>query len=342
MMNQRFRDTNKENSDLTDMYDSLVDNATKIIKSAREQVDRQWNHIVDTALKKSTVTLLGADFKTGQSLIGSGLGEFLSASVNINAEKTTVSVPHVPPRHRLNVRKKHVHTIPDATSSKFCTDTSIQLFDFERNVLHNWSDVITVDDHEYVWNTFHKYSNSALVYYSNDPVGISRCILTMLKMIQVWDKLVCVQYPLLRSYKIGIDTAFVGMLLVPSKEELAIVDYVSDYFAARQQAPNSSLLEEKPNTSSFAVQFAEQSPDMERLRADILDEGQRHVDDKMREVEAARSYCQSLRDEIVKMRHEYSTDGIDSSHLQHCYRCMLTQTVRKGHLMNFNERYMTL
>lgn len=302
--------------------------ATCSITSARSKIDLFWKSIIDSAKKSSLVALSGSHFHMTQSLSGNGLLDYLTSSSSINAQKYNVSVPNVPPRHRSSLREKYIHSIQQSASSTFSTDTSIKLFDFERNVRQNWSYSITSTDYEYVWRKFNEYLGSAMSYYSGDPVGMSRCITTALKMIQVWDQCVCNDYPLLRSYKIGIKTDFIKMLLVATQEELEIVNALEEYFLKREQASNACLLEEIPSNDSFSVRFVEQSFDMESLRTVILQEGRVRAEAKIKEVEAARLYCASLRTRIQKLNHTYYVGdwGVET-HAPYCNLCSLTREV---------------
>lgn len=233
--------------DLTPVYDSLVQDAAKIISTARNKIDQHWKNTIDRAKNNATVALKGAEFNTSQSLSGNGLLNYLTSSSRVKASHSEVAVPPVPPRHRISLRQKYAHSIPESAISNICPDISIKLFDFEVNVWQSWINVISVSDSEYVWRKFHEYLNSAMAYYGKDPVSMSRAVITTLKMIQVWDQCVCSVYPMLKSYKLGIEPTFIEMLLVTTKEELEMVNALETYFQLRDMGPNSYILEEKPH-----------------------------------------------------------------------------------------------
>lgn len=289
-----------------------------------------WKKIIDAAKNNSVVALTGAEFDMTQSLSGNGLLNYLTSSRDVQVKKYDVPIPHVPPRHRINLQKKYIHNIPQSVPPVFGLDISIILFDFERNVWQNWNDVISLEDSDYVWKMYHEYLNSAFTYYKNDPVGMSRLIITTLKMIQVWDQCVGRQYPLVKEHKIGIQPTFVHMLLVTTKEELDIVNTLEAYFQMRENAPNSSLLEQRPDFDSFAVRFAAQSADMETLRELILEEGRKCAEQKMDEVRKAKLYCESLRAKISGLTHTYYTiryNPREQAHYGSCELCKLESEV---------------
>ncbi len=328
---EQFKKQMGQFENFTVIYDGLVDDATKIICSARNEIDLYWKQIIDIKTKNSTVALKGAPFNMTQSLSGNGLLNYLTSTKRVMARNSEVSVPHVPPRHRISLPVKYMHSILQSASSTIRTDISIRLFDFERNVQHCWSEVITTADYKYVWEQFHEYLTSAMNYYINDPVGMSRALITILKMIQVWDQCACRQHPLLRTHKLGIETGFFKMLLVVSKKELEIVNQLEEYFLSRERAPNSCLLENKPTHVSFSVNFAQQSPDMESLRKIILEEGMQRAAEKTLEVRKARSLCESLRTIISRMNCKYYKNHDDrEEHSSSCERCCLENEVNKN------------
>lgn len=302
-----------------EVYATLLSDANKIVTDARNKIDRHWKSIIDNAKKRSIILTTGAPFNISQSLSGNGLLDYLTRPSVINGSKCTVSIPHVPPRHRISLYDKYTHSFDQSETSM-----GVMLFDFERNVRENWSNIITSSDYEYVWMKTDKYLCAAMGYYGSDPVGMSRAIVTILQIIKVWDHCVCKEYPLLRSYKIGIKTDFIRTLLVVTKDELEIVNTLETYFLSRDRAPNSCLLEEAPHRDSFSVRFAEQSPEMESLREKILQEGTQRAQDKIKAVEAAKLYCASLRAKMSRMNHDYCENY---NYRSWCELCRLTREV---------------
>lgn len=272
---------------------------------------------------------MGSKFKLTQSLSGNGLLNYLNSSNIVEAKNTGVGIPDVPPRHLISVRERYNHIIPRSAASIIeRLQLSTMLFDFERNVSQNWSTIISVADTEYVWQKFDEYLNAAITHYNYDPVGMSRAIITALKMIQVWDKCVCSQYPTLSQHKIGIDSSFMKLLLAVTKEYIETVNDLEAYFQSRELAPYPSLLEKSPTSTSFSVRFAEQSNAMENLRIQILNEGRERAQAKVQEVQKARLYCDSLRARINNMNHTYYVNRFDDTmHSSSCEKCSLTEEV---------------
>lgn len=72
---------------------------------------------------------------------------------------------------------------------------------------------------------------------------------------------------------------------------------------------------------------------MEKLRERILQEGRLCAVVKMIEVEIARDYCQSLRNEISRLDHSYYKDYYNMQH--HSPSCRLCSLVKEVNI-NYN------
>lgn len=176
------------------------------------------------------------------------------------------------------------------------------MYDFERNVGY-WQHSIGSADGRYVWEGFLKYYKLGKEFYKYDCVGYSRFILTLLKIIRLWEEVVCERYPLLLEHRAGVDLTVGKDLLLTNRMDLVALAKIETYFLRRdKKATFPSLIEEvSPTMESFSHRFVDNLGSGQKfrdVRNYILNWGQKQVEKKLVEVGEARRKCQILEGKL--------------------------------------------
>jgi len=132
-----------------------------------------------------------------------------------------IPIPPTPTRHR-------DYLVPFDSNAfvREKNEIGTVLNDFEKSISY-WESINL--NWKYVWTVFNKYLETAREFYTNDPVGTSRMILTLLKVIKIWDKAVCLKFPILLQHRAGVDLSVCQDLILPIKGDLESLSQVEGY-----------------------------------------------------------------------------------------------------------------
>lgn len=91
------------------------------------------------------------------------------------------------------------------------------------------------------------YGDKAKAFYTGDPIGGSRMILCLLKIIRVLDEKAIRTHNLFKEHRPGVDTKFIDELLLPKRSDLEYARELKGYFRERVAASNNlpGLLDEE-------------------------------------------------------------------------------------------------
>lgn len=100
-----------------------------------------------------------------------------------------------------------------------------------------------------------------------DPFGVSRMLLTLLKLICVLDEKATAKYPLFKEHKLGINPTHIQSLLLPLKSNMQLAAELEEYFIRRQSPRLPSLIgETQISEHSYSVRHAQRSHEMQECK----------------------------------------------------------------------------
>lgn len=121
--------------------------------------------------------------------------------------------------------------------------------------------------------------------YAGDAEGQSRRVLFSTCMALLVDQQACIDFPMLREHKIGVDMAMLSRLLVPLRSHRRLLDSLETYVRNRdEKATYPATIDPNVSSSSFAVRFNSTSNDAEKVRLEILEQCRKNQVEKQKEV----------------------------------------------------------
>jgi hypothetical protein len=150
-------------------------------------------------------------------------------------------------------------------------------------------------------------------------------ILTLLRMIIVWDKIVCTKFPMLFEHRGGVDLRVCKDLLLPSKSDLDALANIERYFLQRDRyATYPSLIEEKMVTvQSFAARFGTTNALMRQVRDYIVEQGHVRKEGVLKLVAEGRIRSERLMAQSRALECEWLVEDWKRKHSPSCSKCKL-------------------
>ncbi|CAO2650553.1 Nn.00g018450.m01.CDS01 [Neocucurbitaria sp. VM-36] len=186
-------------------------------------------------------------------------------------------------------------------------------------------------------NLIEDYHPVASKAYAGIPVSISIMYLTIFEIWVMCDTLACFEYPTLLQYDPEVQLEELQCLCLPLKRQLERLHEVEVYMHSRQSAAskaNPSVYRDFGHPSSFAVNYFDQTPELQALMSEIEDDASVKRQETWDKLGA-------LKDEYSKLMDSYNDsdcdfeevvlEGWSGSHTksQHkekgCKRCALKQ-----------------
>ncbi len=279
-----------------DLYNETLQETATISHSHHDGIKKSLAKFIEDNKRLSKFDLSDIKLWLKQSLRHNNLKDLIQDGSAIGRMKTVsllqtpIQIPGI--RHR-DPRELFEYT----QLQQMHVNKALTMYDFEKNV-SSWHTMLSSADGTYIWEAFLKYYKVGKEFYKHDSVGYSRFILTLLKIIRLWDEIVCERYPLLLEHRSGIDLKIIKQLLVTNRNDLISVSKIETYFLHRdKKAKRPSLIEEtSPTPDSFAHHYVESSngTNFKQVRSHILQWGKGQVDKKLIEVHKAREACERV------------------------------------------------
>ncbi|XP_035705453.1 uncharacterized protein LOC118434914 [Folsomia candida] len=247
---------------------------------------------------------------------------------NMNESTIQLPIPDCPDR-------LFSKTFPSVNNSSKWHEADFELWEIENWIrLHLETFFSSENYSSRIQSLAYEYSRKAMEHYRNDPIGNSRLVLTVLKCIQVLDKIASTEYPTYAKHNSGVDLHFMDRLVLPRLCDMQIAHDLFMYFSNRNSGNATefpSLIEEDVlSEKSFAVRFAEQSEPMENLRQEILKMIEEETSSKYAQLAQVREECTNLETQIARLQHEYNYDSYQERdvHSGGCKKCSLEEQLK--------------
>lgn len=176
------------------------------------------------------------------------------------------------------------------------------------------------------------YLNKATEYYKKDPVGNSRMILTVIKIVCVLDQIACQQYPILKMHHIGFDTQIFEWLLLPKATDITYAYLLIDYIQKRNNKSSYlSLIDpDIKNRDSFAQKYAENYDEINTIKKKLLSVMEQQIKEKYIEIKKARKEYEKYKIQIENSLCNYIEKIIGfPEHCENCHKCYLIRSSKR-------------
>lgn len=140
--------------------------------------------------------------------------------------------------------------------------------------------------------------------YQHNPIGISQMYLVLLQLHQKLDQLTCENFPMLREYKSEVSSGPFDKLLLPHSADMKLLDEILLYFKSRDSNATQSdgiVSTGVISSKTFSVRFARQSEEMGNMKAKILLDTEKKIEEKLEEVKATKEACEGYKREMQVM-----------------------------------------
>lgn len=250
-------------------YNATLDESKLVIFKVKERLDRQIDQIQSTDEDRSTLDQLSdlhfeedvrqkvpklrkhlTDRQKQLSTPNDQLGDKLILKLYSRVPIASVDPPALNQFDKL----------------KSPIDIGIFLCDFENWILYTVYDINGCRP-ETLRSLSFSYERIATKHYKDDPLGFSRMVLTLLKILTLLDKIATLVHPQIKKHRPGISQGIFENLLLPQYEDFDIAYVLKKYFGKRaERAKYPSLIEEeKVSNASFANRFAAKSEEMQDI-----------------------------------------------------------------------------
>jgi hypothetical protein len=219
-------------------------------------------------------------------------------------------------------------------------DTRLCLVDLElwaQDCLAGWLDVNLDSQHTctLLAELIEKYTKVAGSTYAGNPEAVSLMLLTSMDLWVALDKCAIRHYPLLGKYNPEFPPSLFDPLLLPKRPQMERLSSVEQYLLQRrnQATPGfPSIFQSVNTTTSFAVQYFEQSHHHQVLRKSIELAAQAERDCKKSELRKMRQKYQELMRDSNARTCDYETHWERrrqvSRHSSGCQKCQLKSTAK--------------
>ncbi|XP_065674638.1 uncharacterized protein LOC136091250 [Hydra vulgaris] len=299
-----YIDNSNQNIKLSDQTIKWVNiifkNGRDILKKMKEEADSRWINHAKSCCKLSMVNvselrLLEHTTHNLNELAATRINQAFKEEEN---SKSNIKIPECLNRWNNAIPLFDISFLENVDQNN---DTEIKLYDFEvwvRIVL--WKDFplnITQfhENSSEIFNLFQKYLEISVKFYVNDPVGLSRMVLTLLLITAVLDSIAVKKIPLLADYHTSLGKTYFDSLLTPLLEDMKYLNSVKAYFKERNKLANyPCILSNSLNSDSFGPKFANEDEAMQKKRKEILLYAQKRREKKESEFKQNFENYQSL------------------------------------------------
>jgi hypothetical protein len=180
-------------------------------------------------------------------------------------------------------------------------------------------------------NSIRTYHSIASTVYTGVPASLSIMYMTILELWVACDKSACHIYSLLRKYGPEVQLSELQCLVLPLRCQLERLSDIELYVKSREDRANRtlpSIFHDFGHTSTFAVQYFDQSSDLQNLKSEIERTAERARRDKLEELDRLKQQYRKLmecydryecetHEVLVNHYHGYT----ETQHKPDCAKC---------------------
>ena len=178
-------------------------------------------------------------------------------------------------------------------------------------------DELYLQNCENIRELFKNYLRKAFKFYA-EPLGFSKMLLTLLKLICALDKKTTQKFSLLKEHKLGISPTLIHSMPLPLKNDMELATELEEYFSRRQSASLPPLIGERHiSEHSYSVRHSQHCQQMQECKRTLLEMVSKTKNNKEGVEREKRAY-EAISKEISK-QHCLCTDSTNNSPA--CKKC---------------------
>ncbi|CAE6503446.1 unnamed protein product [Rhizoctonia solani] len=310
----------------------LLETAKVAVDGVQKLLQRRWDSIQSVQAKSPNRDFSDIDF---ESAINHTLPHSRSYLKKVFQGRTSSDNPsQFTPNDtfRLQNITRFSEYADGGLSRAFSSDPHLALFDFEASVFQNlstWTTIATQQDKtkfcKVMSSCFRQYLNAAQTYYTADAADKSIMVLTLVRIWMAIDTLATDDCPLLKKFSPALPEDILDPLLIRTTQHIEQARVVQQYIRRRRvnaSTDNPSIFSDKATERCFAVQYYQESPSHQQLKAKIETYAQEQKEKKCQELVEKNEKYDQLSRAIRGMSHKYSyTNGRANHHKWSCELC---------------------
>lgn len=324
-------------SNFDDIFKRVLDDTKKTVAQIRSKIDDQIKTLETKVSDEAHLLPL-----TGLSILDDSKQRIPTLNKYIETRKMDIKkIKHInQPQIKLVKRHYEKQRPPDETAFNGDDDMTAFLYDIEWFILYETHlDPIEMIG-EQIKNLIDNYVRHASTVYKNtDKLGISRMILTRLKLLALLDRVACNDHPMLLQHRPSVNLLWFDELLLPQRVDMEVAYELEQYFRGRHDKGSFPGLIESNQIDgvSFSVRYARDSYEMQQLRDEIVTMGDEKVAEKKMEWERERDNIADLRrrrEQLLSCDQHTNRHGY-THHCYYCKRCSLDRQIDNSKISDY-------
>ncbi|KAK6527510.1 hypothetical protein TWF694_004493 [Orbilia ellipsospora] len=321
----------------------LLERILKTSEEAQQILSGRWRQEISDS---EPLVKWEAGLNTPQNIAEAGHIRLRNASSWIENRLEAYRNPLVTIANVKDPQEKYRHkdlSSPPVLSGGTEVEAAINLINFERWIernLENWCSSLTADDQteriRFLSTSIKDYHVAASkIYVKRNILDTSKMLLIIMEMWIQLDKAICKKERLLLEYSPEIPTKLLEPLLLINMNEMKRLQKVENYLQNRHSVAKrynrSSIFSSASSRTSFAVQYYNQSTELQALRVEIVVKAETARENKKRELKKLNEkYRKLLADYQGMSCEERRTNRKGKKYHSHgyCDRCQLWDQIQ--------------
>lgn len=334
---RRIEKLSTTSDSLKELSDQIVSSACTVIKNTRAKIDKRIQEMQITDEKQSKIALLNnLNFEADIEQKVEKLRKYLKEQRYEPNEHSSNDML------KIKIYKRFRNERIDLGQFKRCSDgiqLNFVLSDFENQILYHSNLEQSDFRPDELRTTCSAYIDCAGPFHRHDPLGYSKMMLVLLKIVAMLDKIATKAHPMLLKHRSGIDPNAIGSLLLPHFIDLKIAHELETYFLKRNEAASCpSLIEETTISSdSFSAKFGAENKEIQTILSNIQKVDDQNIAKTQRALANGRLNVQCWRNEIAECSHQYVTKiHEEKQHVLSCELCSLMEEIGNEKILKKN------
>lgn len=268
------------------------------------------------------------------------LSDYIAKRLSKESEVVNVNQDVKPNALKLYRHCLEKNELPDIQAIKSMTgevNTNLLLSDIEIWIIRKLDVSRAGNESEAIRALAIAYQEKASQFYNDDPIGASRMMLVILKIIFILDVLAVRKYPLLKEHGSCINPSIIDNLVLPQQSDMKVAFELQQYFQSRNQnAKFKGLIEhDEINETSFSARYPKFDLEMIAKRKEIIRMIETKISEKKAEWLSVRQKAAKLRRQFAATACEYRRDEHGKRvHTQGCSHCKLNNSISRLKVRN--------
>lgn len=334
---RRIEKLSTQSDSLKELCERIVRNACTVIHETRLNIDKQIKKMqtIDEGQSKFP-TLKILDFEADINQKVEKLHKYLRKQTTETSENNANDMLNIKIYKRFSNERCYLAQFHENSD---VIQLNLALSDFENQILYHSNLESFEREPKELRAICNEYIRCAATYYKNDPLGHSKMMLVLLKLLAKLDKIATTSNPLLLEHRSGINPNIIDSLLLPQLVDMEIAHELQTYFNERNKvAWLPSLIEEATvSAGSFPARLGSRNKQIQAFLSYIGEIDEQNETTTFHAWEEGRKNVEIWRNAKSNLKHEFDTVLREETiHDTKCELCSLKKTIENKKNMNEN------